>query len=443
MPDEELMIGAPPVEDRLVTLGNWQKPPFNRWSFLHMRELMPSQRIGRGSDPSQDLEYSPDEARVTGAPVTRVDGKESTVGEVLDETWTDAAVVIHRGRVAFERYHRRMPDDTPHLLMSVSKSVVGSVAGILVERGVLDPEDPVEKYVPEVAGAGYGGARVRNLLDMRSGVRFSEEYQNLEAEVRQIERHMGWRPRSEGQPNLGLYGYLATLETETEHGGKFVYRSADTDMLGWVLERAADARMADLISELIWRPMGAERDAEITCDGHGSPVHDGGMSATARDLARFGKLLLDDGQVDGRSVIPADWLRQSRSLDPDIREAFKAGDSEPYLPGGWYRNQFWHVPARSGDVQLCLGIHGQMILVDPHTETVSVKLSTWPDPQNPAYLIDTIRAFTSVGRDLAGLPESVATPGDRGAPSDSGVIKGPKETREENLRERDETGPPA
>jgi CubicO group peptidase (beta-lactamase class C family) len=201
-----------------------------------------------------------------------------------------------------------------------------------------------------------------------------------------------------------MYDYLTTLEREHEHGGRFVYRSADTDLLGWVVERAAGRRMADLVSSLLWIPMGAEHDAEVTCDGVGSAIHDGGMCATARDLARFGQLLLDDGAYGGHQVVPREWVRDARTLHPDVRAAFAASDSEPYLPGGWYRNQWWFVPGMSGDVLLCLGIHGQMVFVERATRTVGVKQSSWPEAQHPAALIDTIRAFGAVGRELAGLP---------------------------------------
>jgi CubicO group peptidase (beta-lactamase class C family) len=181
--------------------------------------------------------------------------------------------------------------------------------------------------------------------------------------------------------------------------------------------------MADLVSTLIWAPMGAEYDAEVTCDPLGSAVHDGGISATARDLARFGMLLLDDGSVEGRPVVPEDWLQQARHIDADIRHAFAASDSEPVLPGGWYRNQFWFVPGPSGDILLCLGINGQMVFVDRATRTVAVKLSSWPTAQDPAHLLDTIRAFAAVGRHLAGFG-----PGDdAGVPrptGPSGIVEG-------------------
>ncbi len=399
------MSGFPPESESQVTLANWQDPPFNRWSFQHLREVIPTQRISRGTGPARDLAPLTDET-LGDVVVHRLGDRRSTFGDVLADTWTDAVVVLHDGRLVFERYGNEMEPATPHLLMSVTKSIVGCVTGILVEQGLIDVDQPANEYVPEVAGSGYDGATVRQLLDMRTGVAFREEYTNPEAEVRVMERHMGWRPGADDDQPRGMYGYLASLGRDGDHGGAFVYRSADSDLLGWVCERAADARMADLISTLVWQPMGAEFDAEVTCDCLGTAIHDGGLSARARDVARFGQLVLDDGRVSGEPVLSAEWLQRARILDPDIRRAFAASSSEPFLTGGWYRSQFWFTPGPLGDLQLCLGIHGQLILIDRATRTVSVKLSSWPDAQDPTALLDTIRGFVAVGRHLAGLSDA-------------------------------------
>jgi CubicO group peptidase (beta-lactamase class C family) len=415
------MAGFPPPRESVVSLENWQEPAFNRWSFQHLREVIPTQRIARGPE-ARVLLRADHPSALDNIAVTRLGAGLPTVGGVLADTWTDAVIVLHDGQVVLERYLGEMRADTPHLLMSVSKSIVGCVCGVLASQGHLDTEEPIARYIPEITGSGYDGATVRQVLDMRTGVAFSEAYEDLDAEVRVIERHMGWRPLAEGR-RVGLYGYLTSLSSEGPHGGRFVYRSADTDVLGWVCERAAGTRMADLVSTLIWAPMGAEFDAEVTCDPLGSAVHDGGISATARDLARFGMLLLDDGSVEGRPVVPEDWLQQARHIDADIRHAFAASDSEPVLPGGWYRNQFWFVPGPSGDILLCLGIHGQMVFVDHATRTVAVKLSSWPTAQETAHLLDTIRAFAAVGRHLAGL-EPVGDAAAARPSGPSGIVEG-------------------
>ena len=160
-------------------------------------------------------------------------------------------------------------------------------------------------------------------------------------------------------------------------------------------------RMADLISTLIWQPMGAEFDAEITCDPVGTAIHDGGISATLRDLARFAQMILDDGLVEGTQVIPAGWLADAFDPAPGVREAFAHTENEAMLPGGWYRNQFWFFRNEAGPILLCLGIHGQLVFVDRASRTVIVKLSSWPDAQNPDYLANTLRACGAIAANLA------------------------------------------
>jgi CubicO group peptidase (beta-lactamase class C family) len=393
-----LMVGFPPPAELQVNVSNWQQPQNVRWAFRHIREIIPTQLISAGTG-------SPSPLRTTGIElgnpvVVRVDGSSSTVEEILADTFTDAAMVVHDGAVVDERYSEGMTETARHLVMSMSKSIVGCVAGCLVAQGHLDPQAAVTDYVPEVAGSGYRGASVRDVLDMRTGVAFRETYTALDSEVRIMERSMGWAPTLANDPR-GAYAYLATVCSAGAHGGAFTYRSADTDMLGWVCERAAGARMADLISTLIWQPMGAEFDAEITCDPVGTAVHDGGISATLRDLARFAQMILNEGLVEGTQVIPAEWLADAFDPATGVREAFAHTENEAMLPGGWYRNQFWFFRNEAGPILLCLGIHGQLVFVDRASRTVIVKLSCWPDAQNPDYLANTLRACAAIAAKLA------------------------------------------
>jgi len=393
-----LMTGFPPPRDRQINVSNWQEPQNVRWAFRHMREIIPTQLISAGTASPRALPRT--ETRVGVPEVVCVDGRSSSVDEIFAGTFTDALMVLHDGAVVEERYVEGMTETTRHLLMSVSKSIVGCVAGVLVGQGRLDPRAAVTDYVPEVAASGYRGATVRDVLDMRTGVAFSETYTALDSEVRVMERSVGWSPTLAHDP-VGGYAYLATIRPDGRHGGGFTYRSADTDMLGWVCERAAGERMADLISALIWQPMGAEFDAEITCDAVGTAVHDGGISATLRDLARFGLMILDEGLVDGRQVVPAGWLADAFDPAPGVREAFAHTENEAMLPGGWYRNQFWFFRADAGAVLLCLGIHGQLVYVDRASRTVIVKLSCWPAAQNSDFLANTLRACGAIAAALA------------------------------------------
>jgi len=159
------------------------------------------------------------------------------------------------------------------VLMSISKSVVGALAGALAGMGMLRPDDPVTKFVPELAGSGYAGASLRDVLDMRSGVRFREDYIDPTSDIRAMDAAIASGP--------GLKAYLMGLTADRHHGGLFDYRSCETDVLGWVCERAASAPIPDLVSRLLWQPMGARHDAAYMCDRWGAAISDGGMLATA------------------------------------------------------------------------------------------------------------------------------------------------------------------
>ncbi|HEX7996653.1 MAG TPA: serine hydrolase [Streptosporangiaceae bacterium] len=226
--------------DSQVTLANWQDPPFNRWAFQHVRELIPSARIARKSGAPRPLPRKEGQlARLAFS----FKGQELTVGEFLERTWTDGFLVLHDGAVITEQYFDGMRPETPHLLMSISKSVTSTVAGILAGRSALDPAAEVTTIVPELAGTSFAGATVQHLLDMRTGTRFNEDYADLDADVRSYERIYLWRPadgdHAAGLPATDAISYFSTLQNDGPHGGPFRYRSILTDVLAWVIERAA------------------------------------------------------------------------------------------------------------------------------------------------------------------------------------------------------------
>jgi CubicO group peptidase (beta-lactamase class C family) len=400
----QLMAGAPPFPaGSLVNLGNWQDPPYNRWAFQHVRELIPTARIRRGDGAARRLPRA--ERDLSGIRYCS-DGRELTVREMLAESYTDGFLVLHRGRIVTEQYFNGMRPDTPHLLMSVSKSVVSSVAGVLAGQGRLDVSAPVATIVPELGGTSFAGATVQHLLDMRAGTRFDENYDNLEADVRTYERVFLWRP-DDGDPRpADALAYYATLTNDGPHGGPFRYRSILTDVLGWVIERAGGARLHELISELIWQPMGAEFDAEITLDAHGNPMADGGVCATLRDLGRFGLLFAGTRRAPSSrwSVMPASWVLDTIAGAADGPDAFIAVE-EPvrYTPGMHYRNCWW-VTEPAVPFFYAAGINGQQVFVHQPSQVVVVKLSTWPSALNPVSRL-TIDAVLAIAAALQSGPD--------------------------------------
>ena len=384
-----------------VALDNWQTAAQVGWTFCHIAEIFPTAAISRGAEPAVPLlrRLEP----VADLHCRDADGERTTVGAIMKATETDGWLVVHNGRLLAEEYPGAMEPATLHLLMSVSKSIVGIVVGALAGEGVLNVEARVTAYVPELERSGYRGATVRHLLDMRSGIEFSEDYLDPDSGVRQLTQAAGWAPRRSPHVPPALRGYLLTLRQARDHGGPYQYRSCETDVLGWVCEAAAGQRFHELAAELIWSRLGADFDANIGVDADGTGLVDGGMSAALCDLARFGVMIAQDGtSLSNHQIVPEAWITDSFAGGPDSYEAFAASPDETRMPGGMYRNQFW-LPWPDRQVLLCLGIHGQMIYVNRATGLVAVKLSSWPTPQDSWKLFSTLAAFDAINAEITQL----------------------------------------
>ncbi len=381
-----MMNGFPPPPEAQVTLANWRTAPFSRWAFSHVRELIPSAEIANDPRSVHPLPEAP--AALPGF-------------DRMAES-CDALLALHRGRIVAERYAEGMTAGTPHILMSVSKSMLGLLAGILVESGRLDTDAPVAGYVPEVGGGAYRGATVRQLLDMRAGILFDEDYMAAAGPIVEYRRATGWNPPEPDEPPSDLRTFLARLTgADRPHGQRFHYVSPNTDLLAWVIERAAGERYADLMGRLLWAPAGAARPAYITVDRLGAPRAAGGMCVTARDLARIGQLIVENGRRDGRQVLPERWIDDIEGNgDPD---AWAAGDFAPFFPGRpmHYRSQCYVL---RGETPLIfgIGIHGQNLYVDRRADVVVVRLSSRALPIEPDRILSGLEDALAIRDALAG-----------------------------------------
>jgi CubicO group peptidase (beta-lactamase class C family) len=385
-----IMHGFPPPAAGQVTLANWRTPPFHRWAFQHVREIVPSAEIAHDSGNVWRLE-------VGGADLSGLG-----LAEALAATATDALVVLHRGRVVFETYANGMTADTPHILMSVSKSVLGVVAAILAGQGRFDTAAPVTSLIPEVAGSAYAGATLGQLLDMRAGVLFDENYEAVSGAIIAYRKAQGWNPLEPGEAPTDLRGFFPTLrEGDGPHGGRFHYVSPNTDLLGWAIERAAGERYADLVSRLLWRPMGAQRDAYITVDRLGAPRCAGGVCATARDLARLGQLIAQGGARDGRQIVPEAWI-DDITHNGDAA-AWDRGDFAHLFPGSpmHYRDK-WYVSREAAPMLFGLGVNGQNLFVDRARQIVIAKFSSQDSALDVPAIGTTMAMVQAIRGRLAG-----------------------------------------
>jgi len=390
-----LMKGSPPPEGKQVTKANWLSYPFIRWSFQHSRELFPTKPVDRGptatalaADLKELDKFAFDDDK--GSPVT--------FDAFLRNTYTDGIVVLQKGKVIYERYLNGMTPDTHHMLFSTSKSFVGLVAAILVSKGVLDENAPVSKHVPELAASAYGDATVRQVMDMRVGAKFSEVYTDPKSDIFKYVIAADWAPPPPNyQGPTNLYATLAALtEREGPHGEAFGYKSASSDVLGWVASRATGKSLSELVSEMIWSKIGADHKGYYLADPLGVEVAMGGLNVTLRDLARLGQTMLQMGQWEGREVVP-------KSVVEDImkggdRDAFAKGN-QPTRPGWSYRSQWWITHNQNG-AYLAMGVFGQRLYIDPKAQMVVAKVGSHPVPGNA--FTDAIhqKAFDALAKTL-------------------------------------------
>jgi CubicO group peptidase (beta-lactamase class C family) len=365
-----------------VTLANWRTAPFNAWAFHHVRELVPSADIPNDPRGVRALPAEPIDLKEL-----RIDpdsGEAMGMEAFLRETGTDGLAIVRRGKLVFERYANGMTDETPHILMSVSKSMLG----LLVHEIGLDAEQRVVELVPELKGTAYRDATLRQLLDMRAGIVWDEDYLAASGPIVEYRKATGWNP---SETPSDLKSFYQQLKETKQHGGPVHYVSPNSDLLGWVIERATGRRYADLMSERVWKRLGAERSAYITLDRLGAPRCAGGMCATLRDLARAGQWLIESG---------ADFLNDVEAAGD--AGAWARGDLARYFRGlpMRYRSQ-WYMLEGEAPLFFGWGIHGQFLFVDPANRIVIAKLSSQAMPVDVARNELTLRAVSQLRKLLA------------------------------------------
>ena len=382
-----IMQGSPPA--LIAPRAGWDRPPWNRWAFQHMREILPTAEVWRGRGAIRELPRATRD--LDGLAVAAVSGEASTLAELLDETYTDGFLVVKNGAIVHERYFNGMTERSLHLSQSVAKSVTAGVAGLLAARGELDVSAPVTGYLPELSDTAYRGASLQQLLDMTSGVSFSEDYIDPFSDIGKSDVASGWKPvPPDCDPTFRwprhVFEQIQGLgQLDRRHGELFAYRSIETDVLAFCLERATAKRLPTLLSEEIWQQAGMEESANITLDPAGYGLASGGLSACLRDYGRFGLAYLEG------LLIPPAWIEATRSGNHAIF-------GEPYtlsLPQGAYRNQWWIEDPGSRAI-MARGVFGQLIYVNWDHAMVVVKLSSWPDFLNTEFGNATLAACHAI-----------------------------------------------
>ncbi len=380
-------LPRPPGTD----LSNWRTPPYSRWAFQHVRQFIPSASIACGNGRRLPENTEPLPSRLI-----LPDGTRLELTELLADTETDSLLVLRNGEILCRWAASHTDLERPHIVFSISKSITAMLAGVLVKQGIIDIHRTVCHYLPDCRGSAYEDATLQNLLDMNVALDFTEDYLNPDGDYFRYRNATCWNPVDQTTASDTLEPFLYSLQKAGfRHGDVFNYKSPNTDILGLVLERAADQPYAELLSGLVWKPLGTTQDAYVTLERGFLARSAGGICTTIEDLARFGQMMIDEGAVGSQQVIPESWVADTRNQGN--MTAWQRGDFRPLLPDGCYRNN-WYQLRDADRCFLGLGIHGQWLFLNPTTRTVIARLSSQTQPLDETLDTRVMAAFKVLSR---------------------------------------------
>lgn len=396
------MEGFPPAPDQRITNpdSNFFSFPRLRWSVCHLREFLPTEQVSRGLGAPVPFNYALDETidDVTFLPIRGEE--EMTWEESLFANYTDGILILHEGRIVYERYFGCLDEAGQHAAMSMTKSFSGILAEMMVAEGTLDDTALVQEIIPELEASAFGSATVRQVMDMTTAFEFSEDYGDPDAAIWVYNAAASPFPKpADYDGPEGYFEYLQTVGPDPDgiqHGDEFHYRTPNSDVLGWIISRVSGQEVTELLSDRIWSRMGAEQDAYMTVDGVGTPFAGGGLSAGLRDLGRFGQIMLNGGEWQGEQLIPVAAI-ESVVGGGNLDDFAAAGYAD--LAGGSYRGQFWIFNNDHG-AYAARGVHGQAIYIDPTADMVIVRFSSFPIAFNSRIDPTSLPAYQAVAEHL-------------------------------------------
>lgn len=388
------MQGQPPAPDKTIRPGDpdFFTFPKLRWTVCHFSQMMPVVAVDRGRDAVAALPEALDPA-MADVTFTPLDGdEEMTWDAAFDANYSDGVIVLHHGRVVYERYGGCLGPDGLHGAMSVTKSLTGLMAEALIAEGRLDETAPVASIIPELKGSAFGDATVRQVLEMTTALNYSEDYADPEADVWTYSAAGSAFPKAPDYSGpRSTFEALQGIGKAGDHGDAFGYKTPNADVAGWLVARVTGRSLADHLAQTVWSKLGQRREGYYTVDAVGTPFAGGGFNASLRDLARYGQMILDGGRAGDEQILPEAAIARLRQGGDPAKFA-KAGYD---LPGWSYRGLWWITHDDHGSFA-ARGVHGQTIWIDPTADMVIARFASHPVAANAASDPTSLPAFRAV-----------------------------------------------
>ena len=383
----EVMQGFPPRRESQVTFSNYMQLPFSTWGLRNVESTAHTSMLPRGGRlPELNVSQSDD---FSGRMVQYLTGDELPLEKLLQKNNADGFLLLQGDTIAYEVYWNGFSEHQRHIWFSMTKSLISTAFGILIEEHDIDLSTSPVDYIDELKGSGFERTNLQQVLNHASAIAFKENYVDPDSEFLRYygpALGMSYLPGAQDvQPDdaeiYGVYDFLAKFvrkEEGKQPGLVFEYNSANADLIGWMIARLSGMPLQDFIADRIWSRLGTYHDAALVVDRAYMPVATGGMLSTLRDAALFGRLILNRGKVNGRQIIPAHWVDETLNLNDVDRKRYS--DNDLYQNEAWkyYKNMWWILDADKGEYA-AVGIHGQVIYINRSTEMVIAQFSSQPN----------------------------------------------------------------
>ncbi|MED3079635.1 serine hydrolase [Bacillus wiedmannii] len=381
-----------------VTKKNWLDDPYLRWSYTHMKEFTLINEVKH--NPDHVSNFSTTSQNLDDFAVERRFGNTTPLKKLLDDNKTDAFVVVHNGQLVYERYFNGYNESEPHGMASLAKVFTGAIIQSLAEENRIDLEKTADAYIKELKNTPFGNATLQQLMDMQVSVEYPThgyEHPALENQDAQLYLASNILPRGKNYDGpMKIYDMLREAEETASPGSGFSYDNGSAETLAWVIRTITGKSLADNVSERIWSQIGMKENAYYVTDETKVEQASAGLNATARDMARFGQLLLNNGEYNGKQILPS-------SITEDIKNVQEGELAVGPGASISYHNQWW-IPHNEQGAFEVLGSYGQTLYIDPKANMVIVHFSSNATPSNEIHSVYS-NMYIDIAHHLEKLPQ--------------------------------------
>ncbi|MEE6182795.1 serine hydrolase domain-containing protein [Bacillus pretiosus] len=381
-----------------VTKKNWLDDPYLRWSYTHMKEFTLINEVN--NNPDHVSHFSTASQNLDDFAVERRFGNTTPLKKLLDDNKTDAFVVVHNGQLVYERYFNGYNESEPHGMASLAKVFTGAIIQSLAEENRIDLEKTADAYIKELKNTPFGNATLQQLMDMQVSVEYPThgyEHPALENQDAQLYLASNILPRGKNYDGpMKIYDMLREAEETATPGSDFSYDNGSAETLAWVIRTITGKSLAENVSERIWSQIGMEENAYYVTDETKVEQASAGLNATARDMARFGQLLLNNGEYNGKQILPS-------SITEDIKNVQEGELAVGPGASISYHNQWW-IPHNEQGAFEVLGSYGQTLYIDPKANMVIVHFSSNATPSNEIHSVYS-NMYIDIAHHLEKLPQ--------------------------------------